>query len=328
MSSPGDGADFAFGFDLVAVGNAVIDYIHRVTVLPRVDEGVMIYGRQSGAGGVEANVAAAAAQLGLKVGVIARIGEDAAGAMLLDDFRQRGIDTSQIHVGGAEDTAYTLAFVDSRGERMMFTGGHGVRKLTLTDADDAYIRRGRVCFASGYLVPPHLGRVAALCAAPDGPLFAFDLPGAFSDLAERGLQPSHVDAIAPVVDLFFASRDSLRDYTGEEDLQSGLDALRAKGVRRAAISDGARGLHVMETISGGPEIDYIPAFPVTAVDTTGAGDVLHAALIASWLLDGDPAAVAGRFAAAAAALSCQGWGCRAALPTREEVAALVETGHR
>jgi sulfofructose kinase len=314
-----------FDFDLVAVGNAVIDHIHRVTVLPRVDEGVMILDRQSGPGGVEANVAAAAASLGLKAGIVARIGADDAGAMLLDDFRQRGIDTERIHIGGAEDTAYTLAFVDGRGDRMMMTGGHGVRKLTLGEADDAYIRRGRVCFASGYLVWPHLGRVAGLCTEPDGPLFAFDLPGTFADLAGRGLQPWHVDAIAPAVDLFFANRESLRDYTGEDELEAGLAALRAKGIGRAAISDGERGLHVMECGSGVPKTYHIPSFPVAAVDTTGAGDVLHAALIASWLLDEQPAPVAGRFAAAAAALSCLGYGCRAALPTREAAEALAAT---
>jgi sugar/nucleoside kinase (ribokinase family) len=318
----------AFDFDLVTVGNAVIDHIHRVTVLPRVDEGVMILDRRSAPGGVEANVAAAAASLGLKVGIVARIGADDAGEILLDDFRRRGIDASRIHVGGAEDTAYTLAFVDGRGDRMMMTGGHGVRKLTLSAEDDAYIQRGRVCFASGYLVWPHLGRVADLCAAPEGPLFAFDLPGPFDDLTARGLQPWHVDAIAPAIDLFFANQECLRDFTGEEELEPGLAALRAKGIRRASVSDGARGLHLMERGAAGQEIHYIPSFPVAAVDTTGAGDVLHAALIAAWLLDEQPAPVAGRFAAAAAALSCLGYGCRAALPTREAAEALAAAHER
>jgi len=64
---------------------------------------------------------------------------------------------------------------------------------------------------------------------------------------------------------------------------------------------------------------------VPVVDTTGAGDVLSAALIATWLLESLPAAGAGRFAAAAAALSCTGWGVRAALPSWHEAAALART---
>src|SRR5215218_9472955 len=163
--------------DLVTVGSAVIDHIHRVTVLPERDTGVMVLDRQSGPGGVEGNVAAAAARLGLSVGVIVRVGSDAAGAMVLEDFRQRGIDVLRVQVGGEDDTAYTLVFVDGHGDRSMVTGGQGVRGLTLDENDDAYIRRARICFTSGYLPSSLLHRVAGLCAGDQGPALAFDLPG-------------------------------------------------------------------------------------------------------------------------------------------------------
>jgi ribokinase/sulfofructose kinase len=70
-------------------------------------------------------------------------------------------------------------------------------------------------------------------------------------------------------------------------------------------------------------VHVVPRFHVPVVDTTGAGDVLSAALIVAWLLENQPATEAGRFAAAAAALSCTGWGVRAALPTWSEAAALA-----
>jgi sugar/nucleoside kinase (ribokinase family) len=309
--------------DLVAVGSAVIDHIHRVTVLPERDTGVMVLDRQSGPGGVEGNVAAAAARLGLRVGVIARVGSDAAGAMLLDDFRHRGVDISRVQVGGEDETAYTLVFVDGHGDRSMVTGGQGVRGLTLDESDDAYIRRARVCFTSGYLPSPLLHRVAGLCAEGRGPVLAFDLPGSFDDLEGRGLQRRNVDALLPAVDLFLTNREHLRSYTREETLEGGLDYLRGKGIRRASVSDGQRGLILFEADSGTQEVHVVPRFPVQVVDTTGAGDVLSAALIAAWLLENWPPAEAGRFAAAAAALSCTGWGVRAALPSWSEAANLA-----
>jgi ribokinase/sulfofructose kinase len=70
-------------------------------------------------------------------------------------------------------------------------------------------------------------------------------------------------------------------------------------------------------------VHFVPGFSVPVVDTTGAGDVLSAALIAAWLLENRPMAEAGRFAAAAAALNCTGWGVRAGLPTWTEAAALA-----
>ena len=310
-------------FDLVTVGSAVIDHIHRVTVLPARDTGVMVLDKQSGPGGVEGNVATAAARLGLSVGVITRLGSDAAGAMVLDDFRQRGVDVLRVQIGGEDETAYTLVFVDGHGDRSMVTGGHGVRGLTLNEDDDAYIRRARVCFTSGYLPSQLLRRVARLCADGEGPALAFDLPGSFDDLEGRGLQRHDVDTVLPAVELFLTNREHLRSYTGEETLTDGLSYLRAKGVRRASVSDRERGLFLFEADGREQELQFVPGFSVPVVDTTGAGDVLSAALIAAWLLEKRPAAEAGRFAAAAAALSCTGWGVRAALPTWAEAAALA-----
>src|SRR5918994_696021 len=252
--------------DLVTVGSAFIDYIHRVTVLPERDTGVMVLDRQAGPGGVEGNVAAAAARLGLSVGVIVRVGSDAAGATVLDDFRQRGIDVLRVQVGGEDDTAYTLVFVDGHGDRSMVTGGHGVRGLTLDEDDDAHIRRARVCFTSGYLPSPLLHRVAGLCADSQGPTLAFDLPGSFDDLEGRGLQRTHVDTLLPAVDLFLTNREHLRSYTGEETLKDGLAYLHAKGVRRASVSDGERGLCLFEAGNGKQEVHAVPGFHVPVVD--------------------------------------------------------------
>jgi sugar/nucleoside kinase (ribokinase family) len=317
-----------FDFDLVTVGSACVDYIHRVSMLPRSDDGVAILDRRIGPGGVDTNVAAAAAKLGLRVGIIAHVGSDAAGQMILDDLRQRGVDVSRMQVGGEDDTAYTMIFVDANGDRMMMTGGLGVRGLTLDDADDAYVRRARVCFVSAYLPWPLLQRVANVCAEPGGPALAFDLPGPFEDLEARGFERTHLDALIPSIGLFLTGRESLRSYTGEDTLPAGLKHLHDKGVRQAAVSDGARGLTLF-TAEGGlpgmPTMYHVPVVSVPVVDTTGAGDVLHAALIAEWLIGGRSAPAAGSFAAAAAALSCQGWGVRAALPTRAEAEALAGT---
>lgn len=309
--------------DLVAVGNAVVDHTHRVSVLPHRDEGVFILDRRSGPGGVEANVITAAARLGLRTGIVARIGSDADGMMILADLEQRDVDVSRIQVGGPDDTAYTFVFVDGHGDRVMMTGGRGVRDLTMSDADDELILRSRVCFSSGYLPWPLLQRLAGLCSRPDGPLLAFDLPGRFEDLSVRGFEPEHLDALLPSIDLFMADRESLRSYTGAEKPEDGLRRLQSRGVRRAAVSDGERGVTLLD--ADGPEVElrHVPAFPVTAVDTTGAGDVLHAALIAEWLIHGRPAKESGRFASAAAGLSCQGWGVRSSLPTRHDVESLV-----
>src|SRR4051812_40535613 len=245
--------------DLVAVGNAVVDHTHRVSVLPRRDEGVFILDRRSGPGGVEANVISAAARLGLRTGLIARLGSNPDGQMILADLEQRGVDVSRMQVGCEDDTAYTFVFVDGHGDRIMMTGGRGVRDLTLSDADDWLVRDARVCFSSGYLPWPLLQRLAAICSSPGGPLLAFDLPGRFEDLSVRGFEPEHLETLLPAIDLFLADRESLRSYTGEEDPEAGLRRLRHDGVFRAVVSDGERGVLAMDGRDRRFEIHHVPA---------------------------------------------------------------------
>lgn len=305
--------------DLVAVGSAVVDRIHRVTVLPQRDCGAFVLDQMVSPGGVEANVAVAAARLGLRTGLISHIGADADGDSIQSDLHDRGVDVTRLQVGASGDTAYSLIFVDGRGDRIIVSGGVGVRRLSLGGEDLSYIRRARVAFASGYLPQPLLEQVARVCGDPSGPAFAFDLPDGFDDLEPRGLSRAHVDELLPDIYLFLSNREGVCSYTWEDTLPAAIASLHAKGVRRAAISDGERGLHILDD----GVTQQIPAFPVQAVDTCGAGDVLHAALIAEWLLGGGSAVAAGRFAAAAAALSCRGWGARLSLPSRSEAQALM-----
>jgi ribokinase len=70
-----------------------------------------------------------------------------------------------------------------------------------------------------------------------------------------------------------------------------------------------------------------PAFPVTAVDTTAAGDAFNGALAAA-LASGASLVEAIRFGMAAAALACTRRGAQASLPSRREVQELIGAGPR
>ena len=96
-------------------------------------------------------------------------------------------------------------------------------------------------------------------------------------------------------------------------------ALRARGARAVIVTLGARG-----ALASGPAGDLVvPAFPVTAVDTTAAGDAFNGAL-AVGLAEGAALWPALRLATAAAALACTKRGARPSLPGRAEVDALLD----
>ena len=63
---------------------------------------------------------------------------------------------------------------------------------------------------------------------------------------------------------------------------------------------------------------HVRAFPVSTVDSTGAGDVFHGAFIHALLAD-ETAEVAARFANAAAALKCEGMTGRAPIPPEKKI---------
>jgi sugar/nucleoside kinase (ribokinase family) len=106
--------------------------------------------------------------------------------------------------------------------------------------------------------------------------------------------------------------------TGETDPQKAIRALRQQHEGMLCVTRGPRGSMLLV----GTELHEAPAFEVTAVDTTGAGDVFRGALIYS-LLRGDRPDSMLRFANAAAALSCTREGAIAGIPNLREIEGLL-----
>ena len=298
--------------DLVAIGNALVDRVHRVTTLPPPDGGAAILASDRVPGGVEGNVAAAAAALGLGVAVIAHVGDDADGQLVLDDLVARGIDTSAVRRGPAGETATSLVFVDPDGRRVIFTGGRGVAALSLTDADRERLAAARACVTSTYVPPTLLAEVLEACARGETPV-SVDLAGTFDDLAPRGLTRERLLELLPGIGLLVLGREPLRDLTGCHDVDAAIDELRRHTAGRIAVTAGADGL----VLDGDDRRVRVPAQPVEVVDTRGAGDATHAALVATWVLGGATPERAGAAAAAAGAHATRGEGARGALPGPE-----------
>ena len=77
-------------------------------------------------------------------------------------------------------------------------------------------------------------------------------------------------------------------------------------------------------VSDGQQIQKIAAFPVKAVDATGAGDCFNGAYLAR-RARGEDVFTSARWAVASAALSTQGYGAVAPLPTEARVAEFLKS---
>jgi sugar/nucleoside kinase (ribokinase family) len=111
-----------------------------------------------------------------------------------------------------------------------------------------------------------------------------------------------------------------RELTGIKDHAGALQKLRRSAHKALVVTLGARGCLAV----AGDQVFHAPGFVVSAIDTTGAGDVFRGAFIFG-VLNEWPLERTMRFANAAAAISCTRLGAMNGVPTLQEVSLLAES---
>lgn len=299
------------GPDLLAVGNALIDQTYHLTNLPGADEGAFVEEYEQRLGGVATNVATITARFGHDTGLVASVGRDEDGDAVEAFLADSPVDVVSLHRVEDARTSYCLVLTDPDGNRSIIGGGESTLRLSLTEDDLVAVADADAAFTSAY-VPIEVVRELA---AADTPL-VYDLAGEFTDLTSRGLTRELLDGVADGIDCIVGNLASVRSYLGTDaDAAECCAELAARGFASGAVTDGENGVHLFD----GATVEFVPAFDVDVVDTTGAGDAFTAGLVDAWVLGDDSLASAGRFASAAAALNCTGVGAHAESPSRADV---------
>jgi sulfofructose kinase len=121
--------------------------------------------------------------------------------------------------------------------------------------------------------------------------------------------------VASMVDILIASERFAEPLVGDMvSPEKALRALHDLGPKEVIITRGAKGSIGLR----GKEIHFQKAFPIDAVDTTGAGDVYHGAYIYG-LLEGWDMQHCMHFASAASTMKCRSVGARQGIPRLEEI---------
>lgn len=138
----------------------------------------------------------------------------------------------------------------------------------------------------------------------------------------RQLSLADVREALPYIDYIFPNENEAAYYTGREDYREMAAALLEMGVGHVVVKAGPAGCLCRSRT----ECFSLPAFPVKALDSTGAGDNFAAGFISA-LLHGADFYGSCRFGAAAAALCVTATGSTAAVRDRGQVEAfLAEQG--
>ena len=300
---------------VVTVGAATVDRHYAVSNLPAPDGGAYAPEVTEHPGGVAANVARGVARLGHSAGIVTRLGDDAVGDTVVAGLREGPLDTSHVRRGPETSTHCVVVRADD-GTRSIVTAGDSVRSMRLRPTDRSYLAAADAVFVTAY-APDRVQRTLLDWAADDGfPPVVFDLSGPLAELAGRGAREPSVDRWVETADLFVTGRVAAESYLGETDAAA-AETLRDRGVARAAVTSGPEGATLVA--ESGADTVSLPAFDVSVVDETGAGDAFVAGLLHAWLLGDRDARSAGRVAAATAALSCTAAGASGDLPTADRV---------
>lgn len=301
------------------IGSNNMDLVTNVPRMPGRGETLAGSRFTTGFGGKGANQAVAAARLGSRVTMVTRVGDDGFGQAMRQNLETCGIDLDHVTVAPGLANGVASIFVEPSGENaiVIVAGANGA--LSPADVDRAADELSRCDVILLQLEVPaetvyhavaladRLGIPVVLNPAPAAP--GLDL-GRLAGLA--WICPNETE-LAQLTGLHVAS---------EAQIIAAAQDLAARGLGEVVVTLGARGARLVTPQA----VATIPAVPVDAVDTTGAGDAFVGAF-AHFLADGEDAETALRLASAYAAMSVMRPGAQSSYPTAAEFAAFREARH-
>ena len=296
---------------LLVFGSINLDLAFSAPSLPLAGQTVLGSGMRASPGGKGANQAHAAQRYGVPTRLVGAVGDDAFAEPALACLRRAGVDLNALQrVGGATGCA-SIVVDDTGANQIVVSPGANLRLKhdAVADADLAEARGLLLQMETDPLQNQLLlararraGLLTALNNAPAQPLTA-----------------QMMDAI----DLLVVNEGELRSTARgcgltDDDLARLLPALAERGPRQVVVTLGQDGALAWD----GAALHQVPALPVRALDTTGAGDTFTGVLCAA-LIEGRGLPDALHRASTAAALACTRHGAQAAQPGRGEIEAAL-----
>jgi ribokinase len=249
---------------IAVVGSANIDLTTFTDQFPKPGETIFGQKFDLGFGGKGANQAVAARLCGAEVFMVARVGNDLFGPATIENFKKQGIDATHVKQVEGLSSGVAPIFVDPSGQNriLVVKGANDAIKPADVDAA-ADILKSSDCIVLQFEIPLETVYYAVAFAKKHGIRCILNpAPGQAVDMhALEGL------------DYFVPNESEAETITGMlvrnvEDAKRCAQKLLSGGVRRVILTLGANG----SLLAGKDGMEHLPAFPVKAVDSTGAGD--------------------------------------------------------
>jgi sulfofructose kinase len=318
---------------VVGLGQACVDYLGRLAFFPHEDQKTELLEVHRQCGGPASTAMVTLARLGVETAFIGSVSDDAFGVQIVEGLNKEKVDFSHLKItpGFTSQFAF-IAIQKETGARTIFWHRGSVPHLKPRDVDLSSFSRAKILHLDGLMIEASIE--AARQARKMG----------MSVVMDAGTMREGSIKLVSLVDILIASERFASERFASERFASerfasetfvsetfvsetfaeplvetnahekALKALHELGPKTVIITLGPRGSIGWD---GGRTL-FQNAFPIKALDTTGAGDVYHGAYIYG-LLQKWSTSECMRFASATAALKCRAIGARKGIPGLKEV---------
>jgi 5-dehydro-2-deoxygluconokinase len=289
-------------------------------------------------GGSSANTAFGCARLGLKAGLISRIGDDGLGHFLVETISKEGCDVSHVSVDPTRLTGAVVLGIKDRDTFPLIFMRENCADMAIVEADveESYIASAKALLITGtHLSTEYINRISSLAlerARKNGVRTVLDIDyrPVLWGLTRRGdgetryirsdNVTAHIQRMLPKFDLVIGTIEEFNIAGGSSDIMTSLAAIRKvtpatlvvkRGPLGCAVIDGAIPRSLDDAFNG-------KGVTVEVLNVLGAGDAFSAGFLSGWVRGEDYDACC-RYANACGALVVSRHGCAPAMPTRVEL---------
>jgi 5-dehydro-2-deoxygluconokinase len=327
--------------DVITIGRSSVD-LYGAQVGGRLEDMASF---SKAVGGCPTNIAIGTARLGLKSGLITRVGDEHMGRFIREQCAREGVDVEGVRTDPVRLTALVLLGIrDEKTFPLLFYRENCADgALDEGDIDPQYIESAKAVLVSG----THFARAntaaaqrkAMRIARAAGRKVVFDIDyrpnlwglaghGAGEErYIKSGDVTKSLSDILPQCDLIVGTEEEMMIAGGADDPLAALKAVRAVSQATLVLKRGPMGCVVFpDAIPDSLEQGVKgPGFPVEVYNVLGAGDAFMSGFLRGWLRD-EPLETCCAYANANGAFAVSRLLCSAEYPTWAELSRFLKHG--
>lgn len=329
--------------DVITIGRASVD-LYGQQIGTRLED---IGSFAKSVGGCPTNIAVGTARLGLKSGLITRVGNEQMGRFIREQLQREGVETKGVVTDPERLTALVLLSVenDNSFPLIFYRDNCADAALNEGDIDEDFVRSAKAVLVTGtHFAKPHTDaaqRKAMRIAKANGAKVVLDIdyrPNLWGlaghDAGDSRYIASdevskHMQTVLADCDLIVGTEEEVLIASGESDLTAALKTIRSFSSGTIVLKRGPMGCIVYDGAIPDDLEDGIVGrgFPIEVYNVLGAGDAFMSGFLRGWLR-GEPHATSATWANACGAFAVSRLLCAPEIPTWTELSYFLEHGSK